>query len=202
MIQSQNLLRYDEVLENLKERDLVFGCECSRKQVAKDLEAAGEIGLSYPGTCKNKQLPLQGPSTSLRLKTDAQPLGGLLLRNRNGAFSFDFCNVIDDQDQGIAHIIRGLDLLELEPRQEALGTLLFGSVHRKATYMYHPLIFQSKTQKLSKSLKGRSVESMLDAGWDTPSLIGYCAFLIGLSPNPRPMDFSEWVASGFQKLVQ
>lgn len=74
--QSDNLNRYREALENLWNRDLLFACSCTRR----DIEAAsaapqegaplGPDGIIYPGTCRQSGVRRPGhalPDCALRL---------------------------------------------------------------------------------------------------------------------------------------
>lgn len=79
MRQSERLNIYRETLEKLWERDLLFACSCTRR----DIEAAssapqegvpvGPDGIVYPGTCreKGKRHPVEPlPEAALRLRMD------------------------------------------------------------------------------------------------------------------------------------
>lgn len=55
--QSERLGHYEDALETLKARGLVYPCFCTRAEIAREIEAAGSAphgpdGLAYPGTCR------------------------------------------------------------------------------------------------------------------------------------------------------
>ncbi len=54
--QSRRTALYDEALERLRARGLVYRCRCSRKEIA-DSGWSGIEGLVYPGTCRSLGLP-------------------------------------------------------------------------------------------------------------------------------------------------
>ncbi|MGD9918678.1 MAG: tRNA glutamyl-Q(34) synthetase GluQRS [Paenirhodobacter sp.] len=79
MRQSERLNIYRQALETLWERDLLFACSCSRR----DIEAAasapqegvplGPDGIVYPGTCRERGAHHPGqplPQAALRLRMD------------------------------------------------------------------------------------------------------------------------------------
>jgi glutamyl-Q tRNA(Asp) synthetase len=56
--QSQRLGLYEDALETLKARSLVYPCFCTRAEIAREIEAAGAAphgpdGPVYPGTCRH-----------------------------------------------------------------------------------------------------------------------------------------------------
>ncbi len=55
--QSEHLSEYQQVAEDLRERELVYPCFCTRKDVLREIERAGGAphgseGPVYPGTCR------------------------------------------------------------------------------------------------------------------------------------------------------
>lgn len=57
-IQSQHFDDYAAALQNLKHRELLYPCFCTRKQIQAEIAAAGHAphgfeGQIYPGTCRN-----------------------------------------------------------------------------------------------------------------------------------------------------
>jgi glutamyl-tRNA synthetase len=60
VVQSQRVGIYDEVLQNLWERDAIYPCTCSRADIAASVAGAasaphaGEAIVRYPGTCAGK----------------------------------------------------------------------------------------------------------------------------------------------------
>ena len=75
--------------------------------------------------------------------------GDLLLRDRAGNWTYQFAVTVDDWEQGVDLVIRGMDLLPSTGRQIRLARLL-GREHMPV-FFHHPLIMKSPDQKLSKS---------------------------------------------------
>lgn len=84
--QSERLERYAALLEDLKNRGLVYPCYCTRKELRMLASAphVGDEGAPYPGTCRTLDavrcaaLEKSGRKASLRLNTEAaeQALAG------------------------------------------------------------------------------------------------------------------------------
>jgi len=161
--QSARKALYDETIEQLPRRDLVFPCICSRKRIAA-LTRPGKHGYVYPGTCRSVAPP-QGTPTALRVKVDhrrisfqdrvvgeihqdlAAEVGDFVIRRMDGFTAYQLAVVVDDQAQGITDVVRGADLLWSTPRQIYLQRLL-GS--RSPRYAHVPLVMDQDGRKLSK----------------------------------------------------
>ncbi|ENU22241.1 glutamyl-Q tRNA(Asp) synthetase [Acinetobacter proteolyticus] len=146
---------YEQVLEQLKQFDAIYACQCTRKMLGSN--------HIYAGTCRD--LNLEFADQAIRLKvTDQQicfedrlqgrqcsnllhELGDFVLKRRDGIISYQLAVVVDDYLQGISHVVRGADLLDNTARQIWLGSLLgFPNL----SYMHLPLAMNDQGQKLSK----------------------------------------------------
>ncbi|RYZ78109.1 MAG: tRNA glutamyl-Q(34) synthetase GluQRS, partial [Moraxellaceae bacterium] len=142
--QSQRLDIYEEYLQRLTKRDLIYPCDCSRQ----DLQAMGGI---YNGHCRTKHVEASHPH-ALRLKLYDLPAeenifpddtlkftdtiqgkqqqnlrteaGDQILKRKDSLFAYQLAVVTDDIEQHITHIIRGSDLLDVTARQIFLYKLL------------------------------------------------------------------------------
>jgi glutamyl-tRNA synthetase/glutamyl-Q tRNA(Asp) synthetase len=142
----------------------VYACECSRKQIAAESNAGPE--LRYPGKCAEKALA-EAPGRALRVRlarseerfddllqgpqrqVPSEQCGDLLVRDRNGYWTYQFAVTVDDMEQGITHVIRGVDLLQSTGRQIQLARLLGRT--DPPVFMHHALVMKAPEQKLSKS---------------------------------------------------
>lgn len=153
--QRQRLDIYEAVLQQLKQQNAIYACQCSRKQLN---------GLSvYPNTCR--ELGLDFHQQAIRLKVDnsiiqfndelqgqqksclLDDLGDFILKRRDGIISYQLAVVVDDYLQGITHVMRGADLLDNTARQIWLGQLLS---YPRLNYCHLPLAMNKNGQKLSK----------------------------------------------------
>ncbi len=162
--QSQRLPLYQQALEELRASGLIYGCNCSRKQIAA-IATAGIEGFIYPGSCRDRSIS-QTESHSLRLRTNnldtrfddriqgpttqriESEIGDFIIRRGDGIISYQLAVVVDDHEQGVTDIVRGEDLLLSTPRQIYLQQLL--KMPRPA-YTHLPLVRSSDGSKLSKS---------------------------------------------------
>lgn len=184
---------YRRALAPLIEGGLVYACECTRKQLESTV---------YPGTCREKSLPLTDDrGWRLRLESreecfaderlgrqcqrPAAQCGDVLVRDRLGNWTYQWAASVDDTCQEITHVIRGEDLLESTGRQIALARLLGREV--PPSFLHHPLVMKSPTQKVSKSDGDTGLRELRAAGWDASRLIGHAAAIVGRQPEPTPL---------------
>lgn len=186
---------YAEALASLERRGLVYACDCSRKVIAGDAGDVANEEPRYPGRCRERGLA-PGPGRGLRLRlgpgverfTDAllgeqrqEPsaqCGDLLLRDRNGNWTYQFAVVVDDLRQGIDLVIRGRDLLSSTGRQIALARLL--GRERPPVFLHHPLIYRPDGAKLSKAAGDPGVRDLRAAGATPVEVLGRAAELVEL----------------------
>jgi glutamyl-tRNA synthetase/glutamyl-Q tRNA(Asp) synthetase len=168
---------YMTALVSLASRGLVYGCECSRRSLA---QSASSAEAHYSGRCRGKNIALAaGVGWRLRLdpgietfedarlgpqEQDPSPqCGDLLLRDRAGNWTYQFAVTVDDWEQGVDLVIRGMDLLPSTGRQIRLARLL--GRERMPVFFHHPLIMKSPDQKLSKSDGDTGIRQLRRRGW-------------------------------------
>jgi glutamyl-Q tRNA(Asp) synthetase len=162
--QSRRSALYEQVLEQLQARALVYACTCSRKEIADSSTMQGIEGAIYPGTCLRHAVAAD-TAAAWRLKTQAAPIsfsdliqgrqqhalasaiGDFVLKRADGVFSYQLAVVVDDALQGVTHIVRGADLLNSTTRQIYLQQLLG---YPTPQYAHIPLVTNGDGQKLSK----------------------------------------------------
>lgn len=153
--QSQRDDAYNAALAQLAEADQLFWCRCSRKDLADS--------PIYPGHCRNHRQPRADAAVrwqvpnSLERYSDryqgeqcvdlAGTLGDVVLRRRDGPFAYQLAVTVDDLDQGITEVVRGIDLLDSTPWQRALFRAL--GAH-PPDYAHFPVLIGDNGQKLSK----------------------------------------------------
>lgn len=163
--QSQRWELYEDYLNRLRQQNLLYPCDCTRQ----DLQTMGGI---YNGRCRGRHvdthlphaqrlklydLPsgfsdtdelrfidlIQGEQTQ-NLRTHA---GDQILKRKDSLYAYQLAVVVDDIEQGITHIIRGSDLLDVTARQIFLFQLLNAPI---PAFGHVTLASQSNGQKLSK----------------------------------------------------
>ncbi|MFN2324925.1 MAG: glutamate--tRNA ligase family protein, partial [Gemmatimonadales bacterium] len=136
--------------------------------------------IPYPGTCRDRALPLDAPGTGVRVvlppgaegfddlrlgpqvQVPATQCGDLLLRDATGNWTYQFAVTVDDLRHDISLVIRGEDLLDSTGRQILLGRLL-GRL-AAAQFLHHPLINNPEGKKLSKRDDALSLRAMREGG--------------------------------------
>ena len=150
-----------------------YPCSCSRRDLAD--VPRGPLGAIYPGTCRTGTATddvairvrtederiaftdrLQG-EVSQRLESES---GDFIIRRRDGLIAYHLAVVVDDFDQGVTEIVRGIDLLDSTPRHIWLQRLLGFPT---PDYMHIPVALNREHQKLSK-LTGAAGISISDPG--------------------------------------
>jgi len=191
---------YTAVLQTLQKRGLVYGCECSRKEIlAKQSDGQGE--LCYPGTCAEKNLPLKGNTVRFRIAAGSVAFrdlalgechqvpigqcGDFSLRDRHGQWTYQFCCVCDDIRHGVDLVVRGEDILSSTGRQMQLFQAL---ENPEPQYLHHPLVCNEAGEKLSKRQRSESIARWREEGACAEEIIGRAAHAGGLVPEPRPLS--------------
>ena len=186
--QSERSALYERALEGLRARGLTYACECSRADIG-----AGP----YPATCRDKKLP-EAAGFGIRVRLDStierfedrrlghqeqrpwEQCGDLLVRDRDGNWTYQFAVVVDDWLQGVSLVIRGEDLLDSTGRQIQLARLL-GRAQPPA-FFHHELLMKSATQKLSKSDGDTGVRELRARGWTVADVKAKAVELAGEPP--------------------
>jgi glutamyl-tRNA synthetase/glutamyl-Q tRNA(Asp) synthetase len=176
---------YRAASETLRERGLVYGCDCSRRELAAGIDAAA-TELQYGGRCRDRGLqPTDGVGWRVRLaaetiefddarlgpqtQTPAEQCGDLLIRDRLGNWTYQFAVAVDDWQQRIDLVIRGVDLLSSTGRQLQLARLLGRGT--PPVFLHHRLLMKSPTQKLSKSDGDTGIRDLRARGWTREAVI-------------------------------
>ena len=188
---------YEAALQWLRQTHHVYACACSRKDIG---------GERYPNTCRAAAIE-ERRDRGLRVAIDpgietfvdgllgpqqqspADECGDLLLRDRDGHWTYQFAATADDTRDGISLVIRGADLLSSTGRQMRLARML-GRTEPPA-FLHHPLILKPSGEKLSKSSGDTGVRELRAAGVSAPEVIGRAAAAVGLVATPRPIDADD-----------
>jgi glutamyl-tRNA synthetase len=144
--QSQRIELYEEALETLRVKGLIYECWCTRAEIREAASAPhGELPEgAYPGTCRRltaaerAEREASGRPPALRVDAGAARIAfedrlaghvegvidDFVMRRNDGAFAYNLAVVVDDGAQGIGEVVRGADLLDSTPRQLWLGAQL------------------------------------------------------------------------------
>jgi glutamyl-Q tRNA(Asp) synthetase len=187
--QSNRHAVYIDAFERLRAQGLVYACDCSRREIELEsdrVSGGGSAELRYSGRCRDRRLPI-GEGVGWRVRMDegieqfddarlgpqaqspAEQCGDVLIRERRGNWTYQFAVTVDDWQQAITLVVRGIDLLPSTGRQIRLARLL-GRAH-PPTFLHHPLIMKAPGQKLSKSDRDTGVRELRTRGWTREQVI-------------------------------
>ncbi|HZW59504.1 MAG TPA: tRNA glutamyl-Q(34) synthetase GluQRS, partial [Woeseiaceae bacterium] len=175
--QSRNAGVHREAISALLHRGAAYRCACSRRDLLG--LPRGPLGPIYPGTCRAGSTAhkaavrvrthddavsfddaLQGPR-SQRLESES---GDFVICRRDGLIAYHLAVVVDDANDRVSEVVRGVDLLDSTPRQIHLQRLLGLPTPR---YMHIPVAENAAGQKLSK----RTGAAGLDLQRPRPTLV-------------------------------
>jgi glutamyl-Q tRNA(Asp) synthetase len=176
--QSQRTHLYQRALDKLITKEQVYACQCSRKQIEVALHQQGVVlkpheELIYPGTCLEQGLVFENHAVRIALPSRypiafwdrrlgkqhedlSEAVGDFVLRRADGLFTYQLAVVVDDQIQGITHVVRGADLLSNTARQIYLQHSLGYQIPH---YLHLPLITNIAGEKLSKQTKAPAIKT-------------------------------------------
>lgn len=202
---------YYDAFRTLKDRNLIYPCFCTRADLhTASAPHAGEK-LIYAGTCRflnnterarrsalrNPAQRLITPDKNISFTDDIQgpytqnlahDCGDFLVQRSDGIFAYQLAVVVDDAEQGISSVVRGVDLLSSTPQQLYLQDLLgLPSV----TYSHVPLMVAKEGRRLSKRDRDAELEALLDRFKSPQGVIGHIAALSGLIPHEEPTTPEE-----------
>lgn len=146
MRQSQRIGLYEDAVSTLREQGLIYECWCTRAEIREAASAPhGDLPEgAYPGTClrltaaQRAQREASGRPPALRVRADAATVAfedrlagrfegavdDFVVRRNDGAFAYNLAVVVDDAEQGVGEVVRGVDLLDSTARQLWLGARL------------------------------------------------------------------------------
>lgn len=190
--------RYDDAVDALAMRGLLYECYCSRRDIQQAPRAPHAPQGAYPGTCRDltdaereTRRHAIGRPPALRLRTDVTThsvhdllhgeytgiVDDFVVRRGDGVAAYNLAVVIDDAAQGVDQVVRGDDLLASSPRQAYLANLLG---FPEPTYAHVALVLNADGARLAKrdgavTLAEIGVPRALEQiaaslGWQTTSL--------------------------------
>lgn len=200
--QSRRGEAYRAALEQLRHLDVLYPCNCSRREIA-DSAVAAPAGLVYPGHCRDGMRRGRAEH-ALRVRTDNAPIrfqdrlqgeygqrlasevGDFVLLRADGLHAYQLAVVVDDAEQGVTDIVRGADILDSTPRQIYLQRLLGLNT---PSYLHLPVAVNERGEKLSK----QTLAPALCPEDPLPLLLKALSFL-GQDPPPelRAADLAEF----------
>jgi glutamyl-Q tRNA(Asp) synthetase len=152
---------YDAACSRLLSSGLAFRCSCTRSTLRADGDGPGG---PYPGTCRQRTSHDQATAVRVRVAEGSvvrfvdglqgrietqldKVTGDYVVWRRDGLPAYHLAVVIDDADEQVTTVVRGVDLLDSTAVHLHLQATL--GVPSPA-YVHLPVVVNSKGQKLSK----------------------------------------------------
>ncbi len=211
--QSERRELYQEALEQLEQREILYPRWCTRAQrLAASAPHPGQPGSD--GSCPCRSLTPEQRRN--RLETDertpawrvippsrtmvfqdglqgqvrqqlSRECGDFIVCRADGVCAYQLAVSVDDGQMGITRVVRGRDLLSSTPRQlwllETLG-------YRAPSYWHVPLLLAPDGHRLSKRQKDVDM-GFLRERYTPAELVGRLAFLLGLRREDSPVTPGE-----------
>jgi len=208
VVQSERLPLYEAALQQLRERELVYPCTCTRSDVERAASAphAEHEGAVYPGTCAGRRSAAaaelgQQPYTwrcradllvcqfedAFRGPTQVDPVlcgGDFVVWKSARTPAYQLAVVVDDAAQGITDVIRGDDLIPSTPRQ----LLLYDCLGLPAPRFAHvPLVVGPDGRRLAKRHGDTRLSTLRGSGVRPEGLVGLLAWSCGWLDRAEPI---------------
>ena len=200
--QSHRLDLYQDALQELQKKDLVYPCYCSRKDIQQAASAPHINGNIYPGFCRNlteqqRSEKQQKKSPALRVKVEGdlqRSCGDFVIKRADNLFAYQLAVVVDDLEQGVTHVLRGKDLLDSTERQLYLARKIQPN-SQEIRYFHAPLMCDESGARLSKRDGSLSVQEYISNGYTPEKMIGELASGLGLLEAPGALSVNELLAT-------
>ncbi len=196
--QTDRISKYKSAFSALDELGILYSCDCSRKKLPKGF---------YPGFCRHRMGEPLLDKMATRINSaeanacvddliigshQTDPLSDFIIKRRDGLFAYQLACAIDEQIDGITHVIRGIDLLSSTPIQCLIAKKL-GYTNPK--YGHFPVLVGPDNSKLSKQTFAEPVN------WETPGqTYAQLASLLLLKNTPDTIESAESWLSYFSTL--
>lgn len=190
--QSQRRNFYLDAWRDLRDGGFIYPCSCSRKDLARALEAPHEEDdeVPYPGTCRPRLTAARdfvspaGVSWRFRVPEGeavsfddgnfgrqnfvaGRDFSDFLVWRRDDTPAYQLAVTVDDAAMRITEVVRGADLLKSTARQ----LLLFRALgHEPPRYFHCPLLRDQHNVRLAKRHDSLSLRTLRGQGADPEAL--------------------------------
>ncbi len=158
------------LIDRLRNAGHLFACSCSRTQAAECACEATDLAFDRADVAWKLRSGRPMPQSmklwpnGARAIREEEALGHPMVRQKDGAPSYQLLSLADDVRFRIDTIVRGVDLLPSTIRQLQLAHLLGLTSFAEVRFIHHPMLTDEKGAKLSKSEGATSVRWMRQHG--------------------------------------
>ena len=196
--QSERFDLYRDIVEGLRQQDLVYPCYCTRREILESTQAphGPAIEGAYAGTCRNlsasdrSEREQSGRPPAWRLRSNNEEyivedvvagptptvIDDMVLLRNDGVPAYNLAVVVDDAAQGVTQIVRGDDLLLGTGRHIHLQKLLG---YPTPQYVHVPLVVGQDGERLAKRHGAVTLEELSQRGIGAQEALGELARSIG-----------------------
>jgi len=200
---------YDRYFEELREKNLLFPCYCTRSQLHNvNAPHLSDGTYVYAGTCRNltdaeraaktrapswrvlvpdREISLQDLVQGDYRENLLHDCGDFVVRRADGVYVYQLAVTVDDGESGVTEVVRGWDLLGSAPRQMYLQEL-FGFDHPE--YAHIPMLMAPEGRRLSKRDQDLDMGALRNR-LKPEQLIGVLAHAAGLTADANPISAAE-----------
>jgi glutamyl/glutaminyl-tRNA synthetase len=184
---------YSEAMNYLKDKGLLYACNCSRKQ----------LHICVPENscnCRQLQIDLSSDNVNWRLLTndDAEitvkdyseknikatlpaDMHNIIIKKKDGYPSYQLASVIDDLLYEVDLVVRGADLWPSTLVQHQIASALGKDSFKEITFYHHSLLMDGANKKLSKSAGATSVKHLRQNGLAVSAIYSLIADELGIN---------------------
>lgn len=148
----------------------------------------------------------------------SRQVGDVVVHRSDGLFAYQLAVTVDDLAMGVSQIVRGRDLLRSTAIQLWIRRWLFesgfargmaeggvqaaddggimprvGSDPANPEFAHVPLIDAADGRRMAKRLNSLDLGTLRERGIDPREVVGFCAWLLRIIDEPRPMTPTELV---------
>lgn len=160
--QSEQAKAYQTALKKLHDDQHLYACRCTRR-LLRQTGLPGPDAPVYPGSCREARWPEVGSALRLRLPVSTEQIedrwqgsvsrdlqtevGDFIVRRVDELIAYQLACAVDEDQQGITHVVRGADLLSSTFAQRAVARALGLT---SPQYGHLPVVLGPDGKKLSK----------------------------------------------------
>ena len=216
--QSDELRPYEEAMQKLDARHLVFTCERTRRELRAAAEAAGaphESGRNIistvsmrpeapdrfrftPGSC-NHRLTIEPGMMNVRDEYTgdhtfdlASQFGDPIVWTRENKPSYQLAVVVDDLRQAVTDVVRAVDLLPSAGLQQTIAHTLGGT---PPNWWHLPLLLDHDGRRLAKRDGDHTLGSFRERGVQPERILGLLARTCEMQEDAAPLSARDFLES-------
>ena len=204
-MQSDNLKRHQEVAKQLIDEKKAYYCYCSQEELDEERKSFGGLGYKYSGKCKHRADIPKNRKPTVRFNSEhydkiefddliighssfgRDNLDDFILLRSDGIPTYMFAVVVDDNDAGVTHVIRGND----HHTNTAKQLMIYKAMEwNEPQYIHLPLINSEDGTKMSKRKHAVDLLEYRKIGFLPDALANYLMTL-GWTPSKEIISLDE-----------